>query len=822
MAQGTPSSDSILSAIDQDCSIDPALACAVEVVIAGVPTRLTYRAENLSAEQLLGSQVEVELGRRKATGWVVDVLSLELAEQKFLEQRGKTKAKSKETQLGFFEHTSPTNALKPILGHQAAFQPQQLRLFEWMAEYYGVSLVDVIDNAVPRISTARQLQTVTIASVERVEEELAHITKKAPLQARVLEALLAAGGSLPVVELTSLGSGVRSALKSLGTKGLVTSDTVDSFKRAQLRPVDDSKIPMYSGVVPSKLTDSQQNAVTEIAERLDSKTFHPLLLMGVTGSGKTEVYIRAIKKVLADGGSALLIVPEISLTPQLVDQLEARLDSPLALLHSQVGATARWSAWEALLKGECRVAVGARSAIFAPMQDLRLVIVDEEHESSYKQSDGLRYHGRDVAVMRAKYANCTILLGSATPSLESLLNVTRKRYELIELPERVTKRPLPKIEIVDLNRVKRKDMPSENMSPQLYHATRDALAAGEQVVILYNKRGFSSYLQCTSCSEVISCPECSVALTYHKGKSKLLCHYCGITITPPTHCPVCRDPSTTAIERTSDGKPLASESKIEKIGQLVYRGSGTERVIEELADLFPQATIVRMDRDTVGKKDAYREILGSMRSGEADILVGTQMIAKGHDLPGVTLVGIIDADIGLHFPDFRTSERTFQLITQAAGRAGRGALTGRVLVQTREADHPTIVATATGRFKAFARYQIEQRKSLGYPPVGRLVRLIISSSDKREAKDAAHETRAVIETISKAIRKEVDASMSVLGPAPAPHERLRGRYRWHVLVKSPSAASISRLASTLYKWRSTQKQFKDFRLSIDVDPIEML
>lgn len=596
----------------------------------------------------------------------------------------------------------------------------------------------------------------------------------------------------------------------------------------------------FQSPAPSSLTPGQSAALELIDEALDTREFQPILLHGVTGSGKTEVYIRAIERVLTEGGSALVIVPEISLTPQFLDQLQSRLNTPLALLHSQVGATERWRAWREILDGKLRVAIGARSAIFAPLANLRLVIVDEEHENSYKQSDGLRYNGRDVAVMRAKFSRSTVILGSATPSFESLLNSSKNRYKLIEMPDRVTSRPPPGLEIVDLSKVKLSEMPTPGISPQLHQAISETLMKQGQVVILYNRRGFSSYLQCESCSEVVLCPNCSVSLTFHRGRSQLVCHYCDYKIHPPTNCRFCRDPRRSRIELDERGEPLESARVTEEVGKLVFRGSGTEQIVDELVSLFPSAKIVRMDRDAVTHKGAYRRILGDMRSGRADILVGTQMIAKGHDLPGVTLVGIVDADIGLHLPDFRASEKAFQLITQAAGRAGRGKEQGRVIVQTREPNHPTIVATVTGRFRAFARYELEHRKQLNYPPWGRLLRVVISSTSREEAFVAAQKTRQVLDILVAKLRTAVVASKtqgnyqqaapasgaSILGPARAPHERLRGRYRWHLLVKSSSAREISQLANSLNAWARSEKSLKgilkDVRLAVDVDPVDML
>jgi primosomal protein N' (replication factor Y) len=445
-----------------------------------------------------------------------------------------------------------------------------------------------------------------------------------------------------------------------------------------------------------------------------------------------------------------------------------------------------------------------------------LIIVDEEHEGSYKQNDGLRYNGRDIAVKRAQLHSCPVVLGSATPSFESLLNASQGRFNYLQMPNRATERPLPEIEVVNMLDFRKADLPSESISPPLFSHIQRALEKKQQIIILYNRRGFSSYLQCTTCNEVVGCPQCSVPLTYHKGKNKCMCHYCGITMEPPELCSYCRDPRTTSLENEGKKEP--------RVGKLAHRGGGTERVVSELETLFPDARLARMDRDTVTHKGAYREILGKMRTGEADILVGTQMIAKGHDLPGVTLVGVIDADVGLHLPDFRASERTYQLITQAAGRAGRGREAGRVIVQTREPNHPTLVAAITGRFRAFARYELQFRKRLSYPPYGRLLRLVISSPDPATAQSLAysvgHWTKELGERISELHAS--DSGFAVVGPAPAPHEKLRGRFRWHILVKSNSARALSQTARALRDWQKQNPQNQDVRLTIDIDPVDML
>jgi primosomal protein N' (replication factor Y) len=780
----------------------PSPKLAALVVISGLPKVLSYES---CVGCAVGCEVTVELGRRKAKGWVIEMIPLAEAEQ--------LQNKPRDTQTSFLEKP----ILKPVLEASPVFRPEQLQLFRWMSEYYGAPLADIIDNAVPRKSIGKTLRYISLAKEISEAKELAEeIARRAPRQSELLTQLIELNREVAVSELRSSGGSVDSALKSLAKRGFVSFSERNAFWDSETKQGG-----LYTGVRPKKLSPHQQQAVEKIGQSLASGGFTPYLLYGVTGSGKTEVYLRAIEQALASQGGAIVIIPEISLTPQFVDQFRARLNVPIALLHSQVGSTPRWEAWQALLRGDIKVAIGARSAVFAPVQDLKLVIVDEEHESSYKQSDGLRYHARDVAVMRAKFANANILLGSATPSFESLLNVRKKRYQILELPERVSTRPVPEIEIVDLNQIKRKEMPSENISPALHEAISQTLSSKGQIVIFYNKRGFASYLQCQSCNEVVSCPNCTVPLTYHLRKNSLLCHYCALAKTPPERCPECRNPETTRVERELDGELIAKEKDMDKIGKLVQRGAGTEKVVDELAVLYPEARVVRMDRDTVGKKGAYREILGKMRSGEADILVGTQMIAKGHDLPGVTLVGIINADIGLHVPDFRSSEKIFQLITQAAGRAGRGSEPGRVLVQTREPHHPTIVATVTGRFKAFARYELDFRKSLGYPPMGRLLRLVISSEDQTEAHRATETTLMALKHLIE-LDEDKEQRCEILGPAPAAYEKLRGRYRWHFLVKSRSASKLSGLASSLYKWKSGLKNFKDFRLAIDVDPFDML
>jgi primosomal protein N' (replication factor Y) len=661
----------------------------------------------------VGFMVEAPLRSRTALGWVIE------------------KSCSR-TEIP--ENTEP----KELLSAERCFLPEQLPLFQWMADYYGVHLGDVIDCAIPTRPPA---------------------LKKSPKTKK------------------------------------------DSFKVPEL-------IPTVARV--QDLESSQQQAISKIKKAITENIFYPQLLFGVTGSGKTEVYLQAIAHALALNKTALLIVPEIALTPQLFDNIAARFQIPLGLLHSELSPRERWKIWQGMLSGEIKIAIGARSAVFAPLKDLGIIIVDEEHESSYKQSDNFRYHARDVAVMRAKLKNTPVVLGSATPSFETLLNASNKRYHFAEMPERVGNRKMPQITLLDLKLIKKKDRPSENISPQLFDAMKQALAEKEQIILLYNRRGFSSYLQCLSCSQVIMCSNCSVSLTFHKGSGKLLCHYCGYSCIAPNTCSSCFDNRSVRIE---------DKEKIpEDYGQLAHRGSGTERLLEEVQGLFPEARILRMDRDTVSKKDSYRSILTQMKSHEADILIGTQMIAKGHDIPGVTLVGIIDADVGLHVPDFRANERVFQLITQVSGRAGRGDKPGQVLVQTFYPEHPTLVAAVTGRFKAFARFELEYRKQLKYPPWSRLMRILIAGTERAPTLQTANKIKQFL-TQKKT---EIAGEFTILGPAPAPIERLKNRYRMHLLVKSPSAKILSYLARELLPLKKLSSGKNSVRIAIDIDPVELL
>jgi primosomal protein N' (replication factor Y) (superfamily II helicase) len=562
------------------------------------------------------------------------------------------------------------------------------------------------------------------------------------------------------------------------------------------------------------LTPSQENAFQQIQKSFQENEVKPTLLFGVTGSGKTEIYLQLIEHIRLQEKSALILVPEIALTPQISKQFKDRFQEDVAVLHSALSKGERWKLWQQILVGNISIVVGARSAIFAPIQNLGLLVVDEEHDSSFKQSDHLRYHGRDLAIMRGRFTGCPVILGSATPSLESLRNVQLQRFNLVELKERIFSRPLPDVEVIDLRKQKKSDFATKSITRTLHEKLEDILNKKEQAILLYNRRGFAHFLQCTSCGETIDCPNCSVTMTVHQKDGKLRCHYCDHSTIAPKFCPQCRNTKTTELE---------SEKLLETYGLLQEQGAGTEQVADELKELFPSARILRMDRDTTTTKDSYESILGSMRDGSADILIGTQMIAKGHDLPNVTLVGIIDADTGLHIPDFRSPEKTFQLLTQASGRAGRGTEPGRVVLQTRQPNHPAIVATVTKRFLAFARYEMEKRESLSYPPFGRIMRIVVSDVERQQAGRVSELlARMLQQKISETANPAEEKNKTkILGPSIPPIDRLRGLYRFHILIKSPSPKILSELASTIRAW-GNQTTKNDTRIVIDIDPVDMM
>ncbi len=553
--------------------------------------------------------------------------------------------------------------------------------------------------------------------------------------------------------------------------------------------------------VPHPPTPGQQAALDAIAPALNGGEFASFLLHGVTGSGKTEVYLRLAGDVLAAGGSALLMVPEIGLTPQFLARFRARFgDEVVGVLHSGLTDRERFDEWVRIRDGVARLVVGPRSAVFAPVRDLRLVVVDEEHDGSYKQEDGLRYNARDVALVRASKAGAVAVLGSATPALETYVAARDDgRHTLLLLPSRVAGRAMPDVELVDLREypVDDPDSPAAALSPPLREALEANHAVGGQAILLLNRRGFATTVLCTACGVHFRCADCDVSMTYHARRHAVMCHWCGSWQQLPDRCPTCHDPQS-----------------------LKAAGRGTERLEEEMLALWPDLRVDRMDADTTRSRAGHRRILDRFGAGEVDVLVGTQMVAKGHDFPRVTLVGVLHADAALHLPDFRASERTFQLVSQVAGRAGRGELSGRVLVQTWHPDHHAIRLALTHDFVGFAEREERLRRGLMYPPFSRLLMFRVSATNERAAQQAARHVRSRVDEAGRSAARS-KGDLRVLGPAVSPMYKLRGRFRWQVLVKGADHGAISRLLHALQPDRLHQevaKAGRGARLAVDRDP----
>lgn len=560
--------------------------------------------------------------------------------------------------------------------------------------------------------------------------------------------------------------------------------------------------PRSGDASESELPGLERSATAALLEapaespRQTAEEGKPLLLHGVTGSGKTEVYLQAIAHSLSQGKGAIVLVPEISLTPQTVERFKARFSSPplktlVAVLHSRLSAGERHDEWHKIRQGRARIVIGARSAVFAPVQALGLIVVDEEHEPSYKQEEAPRYQARDLAVVRAQMEGAVVVLGSATPSLESFYNCRQGKYRLIELPRRADEKTMPLVRIIDMRQEARKEKGAPIFSQKLKEAIHRRLEKSEQTMLFLNRRGFASSLQCTQCGYVAGCPNCSVALTYHRALQKLLCHICGHSADAPVRCP----------------EPACANPAIR------YAGLGTEKVEEALVKLFPKARVKRMDSDALKRKDDYRRFLGDFRRGKTDILLGTQMIAKGLHFPNVTLVGIIYADLSLHQPDFRAGERTFQLLTQVAGRAGRGAVEGEVIIQAFTPFHPAIQYARRHDFVSFYEQEIEFREQLGYPPLKRAALLTLKGRNEDKVKFSAAHLRKEIAPIESRL-----SDLTVSGPAPAPLARLETFYRYQIFLRTRQMSQLSR---GLMELQLEEKLPEEVRLTVDIDPVNL-
>jgi primosomal protein N' (replication factor Y) len=667
----------------------------------------------------------------------------------------------------------------PVLGEDV------LSLGRFISRYYGCSLGEALDAALPSgVKHGRAARTVPHAALAIPVEEALALADGLPdhrlKQARVLELLAEADAPVPVADLLRAAKASRSPVTTLAKQG-----TIRISRRAL--PLDPFADRVEKSPERLVLTGQQQRSLDAVTAAVSGNRYETFLLFGVTGSGKTEVYLRAIEECVALGRQAIVLVPEISLTPQTVRRFRARFDR-VAVLHSAQSEAERRRWWRTAQRGEADVVIGPRSAVFAPVPALGLIVVDEEHDSSFKQGRVPRYHARDVAIVRAHACDAAVVLGSATPALESFHNARSGKFTMLTLTERVGGGSLPPVEIVDMSREMAELKRFTWFSRRLRKTITESVARGEQAMLFLNRRGFATLMTCRRCGETLSCDRCSVSLVFHQGRGRAVCHQCGLERRVPPNCPACGQPG------------------------LLQRGFGTEKIEEELAELFPNATVARMDSDTMTRRGAHEEVLDRLGDREIDLLVGTQMIAKGLHFPRVTAVGVVDADTSLRIPDFRAAERTFQLIAQVAGRTGRSERGGRVVVQTFRKDQPALVAAARHDYLAFAEDELRAREMLGYPPYGRILLLVVQGR-----KMPVVATRAA--SVAKALREALPADRAkVLGPAVPPLEKVKEKFRRHIIVKATGPAEIARAVSMVRKERERKKAAE---IVIDVDPVSM-
>jgi primosomal protein N' (replication factor Y) len=608
-------------------------------------------------------------------------------------------------------------------------------------------------------------------------------------KARELVGLLASSrGAVPLSVARSAVANADYWLRKLGAAGILRIESREEVRESHFAQELEHSLP-------HELTEDQKAVCDAVAPFLATPEFKPFVLQGVTGSGKTEVYLHLVQGALALRKGALVIVPEIALSTQLEAQFRRRFGPSLAVYHSGLGGSVRYDQWKELNTGNRPVLLGVRSAVFMPVSNLGLIIVDEEHDASLKQDDHLRYHGRDTAIMRARLLGIPIVLGSATPSLQSVHNVRQGRHALLALPRRIHDRPLPEVRVVDM-RAERKGC--RILSKPLQEAILQTVQAGSQVLLFLNRRGFSSFLLCNVCGEVIECPHCSVSLTYHQSQDHLRCHYCGWQQAVPGQCPACDHAA------------------------LIRHGFGTERVEEEVRKLLPGEPIVRIDRDTVKQSSRVTEHLNIIRQARARILIGTQMIAKGHDFPNLTLVGIVNGDTGLQIPDYRSAETTVQLLMQVSGRAGRGETPGLVLLQTYNPTHYAIEAALRGDYTTFCETELEKRRSLQYPPFTRLIRFLLTDASEPRAQQAAHRFATLCREAADDILKPRGRPILVLGPSPAPLQKLSNRHRFHVLAKTWSSQDLQHFAREVLSRARADPAVRKVSLAVDRDPVHTL
>lgn len=739
---------------------------AVDVTVSGEDRLFHYLIpENLEGRLTPGTWVRAPFGNRLVTG-----LFLGAVDQPEVSQ------------------------VKPIEAVSANLPPVRLELIglaRWVSERYLCQLIQALRLLLPAAARRDQVRPKKVAvatlaiTPDEARQTAARLRPRAPGRARILELLADSPGGLPRPEVFSVAGVSAESLRALVGEGLICI-----IQREETRdPWAGSSWPR-GFAAPMLPTLEQSEALNVIFRHLESPEPGTILLHGVTGSGKTEIYLQAIARNLESGKQAIVLVPEISLTPQMISRFKARFGQSVAVLHSRLSDGERYDEWRRIQSGGATVVVGARSAIFAPFARLGLIIIDEEHESTYKQDEIPRYHAREVAEERCRLEGALLILGSATPSLETYQRAILGQVKLSTLSQRVDGNPLPPVELIDM----RQELATENrsiFSRRLREELGAVAGAGEGAILFLNRRGFSTFVLCRECGHVVKCPSCDVSMTHHIELGGLCCHYCGHSIPMPRTCPKCQSRYIRGF------------------------GAGTERVEEELKKLFPHLRALRMDIDTTRRKGSHAAILDAFSRGEADVLIGTQMIAKGLDIERVTLVGVISADTSLNLPDFRSAERTFQLVTQVAGRAGRGGKPGRVLVQTYTPEHYSIQAAKDHDYRRFFETEIRFRETLNYPPFSSLIHLVISGAQEAEVEQAARE-------MGEALRS-AGIPGEILGPSPAPLPRLKGRYRHHLVLKGSLLEPLARSLKTLLAahW-GNRRRSSDVRLSVDVNPVSIL
>jgi primosomal protein N' (replication factor Y) len=763
----------------------PFFATVVVSISAGPMEGLTYHIpESFRIRLRSGMRVLVPVGRRKTTGIVTQTRSS-------CDLPDSTKVKD----------------ILDIMDEGPIFPKDLMDLWNWSANYYLLSPGEMLRTILPGGLKSESTQVVKLKKGPGSSKQKTGKEVQASWSVRLASCLSPAEQEIlasieekrrvttKTLQRHALKLPLGKVLQKLEALGAV--EVHEHLPRRRTLPVA-AKTPGTSigeEEAPSfVLSTAQEDARKQIASSLHVPTFQVFLLHGVTGSGKTEVYLQAAQETIKCGRSVLMLVPEIGLTHQLIERARQRFGTQVAVLHSALVASQRWEEWWRVARGEATVVIGVRSAVFAPLARLGLIVVDEEHDSAYKQEDGVRYNARDLAVVRGKIASCPVILGSATPSLESYSHSRTQRYTLLSLPERVASRPLPAVEIVDLRQEARAKSQDRIFSTVLRQALIDNHQAGKQSLLFLNRRGYANYLQCRLCGEVLSCAHCSVTLKFHLRSGVLCCHYCGFTRQAPDCCPQCHEPA------------------------LAGHGFGTEQVEEALHSFLPEVRIARLDRDNVSQRNALERMLRAWRAHDIDVLIGTQMAAKGHDVPGVTLVGVLLADVSLNLPDFRSAERTFQLLAQVAGRAGRGTEPGRVIFQTYVPEHYSVRCAAQHDFARFAAYELRYRKHLGYPPFTRMVNLHFEGKDGEKVQACAERIAHYLLTNTPA----GDGQSVVLGPAPAPIERIKGRERWQVLIKGKDRRALLILVRKAQEVLFAQRQVQGVRVVVDVDPYSML